>query len=143
MKKLILLCTVFICLFTINSFSQNKGYACFENDTKKELKISVCFNNSGKAVFVKYKGQEETIPIYYSKITKSNNPGGNPSVWWAETYIEKYRGKVTGTYIFTNAGTYDLDVTYKRKKDNKEFYFTIIGGAPNSEDARYRSSPCF
>ena len=38
----------------------------------------------------------------------------------SETYLEKYREKITGTYTFTNAGTHGLDVTYVRKKDGKE-----------------------
>ena len=50
---------------------------------------------------------------------------------------------VTGTYTFTNAGSHGLDVTFTRKKDNKEFYFSIIEGSQDPDDGTYRKSPCW
>ena len=125
MKKVVTLLFLTLCL--TKSYSQNM-FACFEND---------------KAKFVKYKGQNETIPLFYSKRETTNNDGGIPAVYWAEIYTEKYRGKVTGTYTFTNAGTHGLDVTFKRKKDGKEFYFAIIEGSQDSDNSTYSSQPCF
>ena len=140
MKKVVTLLFLTLCL--TKSYSQNM-FACFENDKKPDLKISVYFDKNDKAKFVKYKGQNETIPLFYSKRETTNNDGGIPAVYWAEIYTEKYRGKVTGTYTFTNAGTHGLDVTFKRKKDGKEFYFAIIEGSQDSDNSTYSSQPCF
>ncbi len=93
-------------------------------------------------MFVKYSGQQDSIRIFYSKIIKSKNDG-IPAVYWAKTYIEKVKGKITGEYTFTNAGTYQLDVTYTRKKDNKEFYFSIIELTEGNDDRPFRLRPCF
>lgn len=140
MKKMILL--LIVSFLATKIYSQNM-FACFQNNKKPELQISVFFDKNNKAKYIKYKGQNETIPLFYSKIEKTNNDGGHPAVYWAETYVEKYRGKVTGTYIFTNAGTYGLDVTYKRKKDGKEFYFYILEGSQDIDNSTFRSTPCF
>jgi hypothetical protein len=141
LKKVVITIVLFFGLKHV-SYSQDM-FACFENDVNKSLRVSVFFDKNNKAKFVKYDGQHETIPLFYSKIHKSKNEGGHPSVYWAETYIEKYRGKITGTYVFTNAGTRGLDVTYTRKRDNKEFYFSIIEGTQDQGNSTFRSTPCF
>jgi hypothetical protein len=124
------------------AFSQIK-FACFESDKNTNLKISVSFDKKEKATFVKYKGQKDSISLFYSKIIKSKNPGGIPAVYWEEVYLEKINGKITGKYSFTNAGTYQLDVTYTRKRDKKEFYFKIIENTIGKDDQPFRESPCF
>jgi len=133
---------LFFTFFLTEAFSQNM-FACFENDNNPELKISVYFDKNNKAKYVKYKGQNETMSLYYTKRETMNNDGGHPSVYWAEIYVEKYRDKITGTYTFTNAGTRGLDVTFKRKKDGKEFYFSIIEGSQDSDNSTFNSRPCF
>jgi len=132
----------FLTVICSKGFSQIK-FACFENDKNPELKISVSFDKNERAKFVKYKGQKDSIPLYYSKIIKSENPGGIPAVYWEKIYLEKVNGKVTGEYSFTNAGTYQLDVTYTRKKDKKEFYFQIIESTVSAIDGAFREKPCF
>ena len=112
----------FLILFSVKVYSQT-SYACFENDKNKKLRLWVSFDKNQKAKYVKYDGQKDSIKLIYSRISKSDNGDGIPAVYWAETYIEKYQGKITGEYTFTNAGTYQLDITYTRKKDNKKFYF--------------------
>lgn len=142
MKKTI---SFFIILLTVSfsTYSQDK-FACFENDNNNTLQISICFDQNGKAKYVKYNGQNETIPLFFKKTERTENaPGGHPRYWISEIYVEKYRGVVTGTYTFTNAGTHGLDVTFKRKKDNKEFYFSIIEGLQDPNDGTYRSDPCW
>ena len=107
------------------------------------MKISVYFDKNNRAKFVKYKGQEETISLYFLKKGSEKNEGGIPAYYWFETYVEKYRGKITGTYTFTNAGTHALDVNFKRKKDGKEFYFQIIEGSQDEDNSTFRTKPCF
>jgi hypothetical protein len=141
MTKQIIFLKFFICLLTTNTFSQTK-YACFENEKNKNLKISISFNKNNRALFVKYYGQKDSIRIFYSEIVKFKNDG-IPAYYWAETYLEKIKGKVTGEYTFTNAGTYQLDVTYSRKRDNKEFYFSIIEGTEGDDDRPFHFNPCF
>lgn len=132
---------LFFATFAVNVYSQDM-FACFENDIKPNLKISVYFDENNKAKYVKYSGQDETIPLFYLRREKNGSLGGH-MVYWAETYTEKYRGIITGTYTFTNAGTYGLDVTFKRKKDNRKFYFSIIEGSQDSDNSTFRSKPCF
>lgn len=133
MKIKILVCIFF---FAIKVNAQRK-FTCFVNDKNPDLQISVCFDNNDRAKFVKYKGQDETIPLFYSKTVRSPNPGGNPPVYGFVTYIEKYRGKITGKYVFDNASKYRLGVTYIRARDNKEFYFEVLeddNGVENTMD---------
>jgi len=140
MKKISIL--LIITFLSGKIFSQNM-YACFENDNKKNLKISVFFDQNNKAKFVKYKGQEETISLYFQKRRTEKNDGGHPAYYWFETYVEKYRGAITGTYTFTNTGTHGLDVNFKRKRDGKEFYFQIIEGSQDEDNFTFRTTPCF
>ncbi|MFN0083083.1 MAG: hypothetical protein ACKVOM_11260 [Ferruginibacter sp.] len=141
MTRRIILFSFFISFLPAASYSQTR-YACFENEKNKNLKISVSFNKDNKALFVKYGGQKDSIRIYYSKIVKSKNDG-IPAYYWAKTYLEKINGMITGEYTFTNAGTYQLDVTYSRKRDNKDFYFSIIEGTQGNDDPPFRLNPCF
>ncbi len=141
MTKQMLFLTFIILLLTASAFSQTK-YACFENDKNKNLKISVSFNKDNRAQYVKYGGQKDSIRIFYSKTAKYKNDG-IPAYYWAKTYLEKNNGKVTGEYTFTNAGTYQLDVIYLRKKDNKEFYFSIIEGTEGNDDPPFQFKSCF
>ena len=141
MTRHIIFLNFFICFLTTSTFSQTK-YACFENDKNKNLKISVSFNKNNRALYVKYSRQKDSILIFYSKIIKSKNDG-IPAYYWVETYLEKIKGKIIGEYRFTNAGTYQLDVTYLRKRDNKEFYFSIIEGTEGDDDRPFRLTPCF
>ncbi len=138
MKKYIFL--FFLVVFGSNLYSQDK-FACFQNDKKTELQISVCFDKDYKAKYVKYKGKDETIPLFYSKKEKSDI--GGAKTYWAVTYVEKYRGVITGTYVFTNAGSHGLDVTFKRAKDGKEFYFVIIEELLDTDGETYLNRPCF
>jgi hypothetical protein len=126
----------------LKSFSQ-KMYACFENDKNKNLQLSVYFDENNKAKYVKYKGYKDVYQLTFLKTERTANEGGHPRYFIANTYVEKNKGVVTGTYTFTNAGTHGLDVTFIRKKDNKEFYFFIIEGSQDSDNAVYRTKPCF
>lgn len=122
-----------------NTAIAQKKFACFQNDKKSSLKISVCFKND-RASYVKYYGQDETIPVFY-KSSHSYMEKGAAHGYWSSVYIEKYRGKVTGRYTITNAGIGGLDLTYIRYKDNKKFYFKLISN--KSDYSIYQSNPCF
>jgi hypothetical protein len=128
--------TIALIVFT-NLCHAQKYFICFTCDEKTSLQISVCYEN-GKAVYVKYKGQDETIPLIFlrEKIEKG-------SADLSTTYVEKYRGAVNGTYTITHSGNWDY-VTYTRKKDNKKFNFTINHETSvNEKDNSYRTTPCF
>lgn len=112
-----------IVFFTTKKAECQNMYACFENDKQSSLQLSVYFDENNKAKFVKYRGQQETFSLFFKKGVITKNPEGIPRTYWADIYIEKYRGVTTGTYTFTNAGYRKLDVTFKRKKDGKKFYF--------------------
>lgn len=135
----------FFCLLLFSftkSYSQT-SYACFENDKNKKLKLWVSFDKEDRAQYVKYAGQKDSIRLVYSRMEKSDNPGGIPAVYWSATYAEKFGNKITGEYIFTNAGTYQLDVTYKRVKDKKKFYFQIIDSTYDAINGVFQKTPCF
>lgn len=124
--------------------SAQKRFVCFDNDKNSNLKITVCFDEKDKALYVKYKGQRDSIPVIYKSREKSENPGGGiPAYYWSETYQEKYNGKITGEYVFTNGGPYSLDLYYTRKKDGKEFYFTIPDKEYDDLNGIYKEQPCF
>ena len=134
MKKYLLVGVA--CIFS-NSIFAKKYYKCFVCDTKPNLQISVCFENE-RVVYVKYKGQDETIPITFLK-TKFENG----SAVYNDSYVEKYRGTVNGTYVITHTGNWDY-VSYTRKKDGKKFEFTINHETSvNERDNSYRTTPCF
>ena len=134
---------LFYSLFSVAKVFGQTTYACFENDKNKKLRLWVSFDKKERAKYVKYEGQKDSIRLVYSHIEKSDNPGGIPAVYWAETYLEKYQGKIIGEYTFTNAGTYQLDITYTRKKDNKEFYFQIVESEVDPVIGIYKLKPCF
>lgn len=135
--------TFLLIFFLVTKLYAQFTYLCFENDKNKKIKLWVSFDKNERASYVKYAGQTDSIKLVYSKIEKTENPGGIPSVYWAETYLEKYQGKITGEYIFTNAGTYQLDITYLRKRDNKEFYFQVIEKEVDTVFGIHRQKPCF
>jgi hypothetical protein len=135
---------IYVIVFSCGITKAQNRYVCFESDKNPKLKISVLFDAKLKAKFVKYSGQKDSIKLVYSKFEKAENPGGGiPHIYWAETYLEKLNGKVTGEYVFTNAGTYQLDVTYTRKKDKKEFYFHVSEENNPTDDFPYHPDPCF
>src|ERR1700754_4357252 len=102
-KPILIIAVIFFSL--VNCAFAQKTFVCFENDHNKNLKIYVCFNQKNKAIYVKYKGQKDSIPVIYkSRTSEKGQDGGIPAYYWNEVYVEKYNGKVTGEYILTNAG---------------------------------------
>lgn len=140
MNKVILLWLISSSITQSNA--QNK-YACFENDKNKKLRLQVSFDKNENPRYAKYEGQNDSILLVYSTRSVFKNPGGHPAAYWQKTYVEKYQGQITGEYSFTNAGTYQLDITYTRKKDKKEFYFQIIESSVHEENGIYNTMPCF
>ena len=137
---------IFLLLFLLPaSLPAQKFFACFEHETNKRLKLTVAFDKDKKAKYVRYAGQKDAIVLVFSSRSRDKNPdGGIPAYYWSETYLEKYNGKVSGEYTFTNAGRYALDVTYRRKKDGKEFYFVVVESTVSASDnTPFRNNPCF
>lgn len=130
-------CIVVFSLLRTNASAQ-KFFMCFTNDSNPKLALTVGFNaKTVRASFVKYKGQDETIPLSYVKQRIPNEGYATTET----TYIEKYRGTQTGTYIFTHSGNW-VYIKYIRKKDNKKFTFTIDNDL-SVEDGEYRTTPCY
>jgi hypothetical protein len=137
MKSILIFVVVFC--FKANGFSQNM-YSCFQSDTNPDLKILVCHNSKYRITYVKYFGQHETIPVFFQKYNTYQEEGATKN-WWNEIYVEKYREKITGTYMVTNSGIGGLDITYTRKRDGKKFYFKLI--ETENGYSKYLDSPCF
>jgi len=131
MKKTI---SIVICLLVcISATAQKKYFLCFTENENSKLKLSIAYEK-GKAVYVKYKGQDESMRLKYVKETYQ---GRNTMT----TYSEQYRGKVNGTYVITHSGNWDY-VTYIRKRDNKKFEFTIDHES-SIVNEEYRRTPCY
>jgi hypothetical protein len=135
MKTLLLLTTLILSGTLVNA---QKHYICYICDDNSSLQISICFENN-KATYVKYKGEDETISLYFVK-TKYEEGGAYPTT--TETYVEKYRGETNGTYILTHSGIWDY-VNYTRKSDGKKFNFTIDHESSAAKNGGYRTTPCY
>ena len=133
-------------------------YACFQDYNNPDLKISVCFDKNIKAKyfdknlkvkFVKHQEQDEVIPLFFqNRQTYDGNGDTEASVqrFWSDTYTEKYRGKITGSFTFTNSGFYGLEVYFIRKRDGKEFHFRRIEGTKDENNENgygFTTTPCF
>jgi hypothetical protein len=141
MKKSGLLICILLTAVIPQLFAQDK-YACFKSEANKKIQLSVYFKKK-KAVFIKYKGQKKSIPLIYSTTQQTGEGAGSPSFFWTETYLVKTGKKITGTYIFTNAGAYELQLTYTDNKTRKKTSFSIIESMAGENFSPYRDSPCF
>ena len=137
MKQQHILLLTLALLFSTISFCQN-SYSCFQEDDNNKLKILICYDKNNKPLYVKYNGYEETFSLFYLKKEAFDTKDGHPRYLITLYYLEKYRGRVTGTFEFSNVGRGGINVTYRRKKDDKVFNFSLI---PNTE--RNGSTPCF
>lgn len=132
-----LVCIIVFCLLAIDALAQ-RFFMCFTNDSNPKLALMVGFDaKTEKASFVKYKGQHEAIPLSYIKKRIPNAGYATTET----TYLEKYKGKQTGTYIFTHSGNW-VYLKYIRKEDNKKFTFTINNDL-SVENGEYRTTPCY
>jgi uncharacterized membrane protein YfhO len=124
-------------LLTQSTTFAQKYFHCFTCDSKPSLQLSVCYEND-KIVYVKYKGQDETIPLTF---VKNKNISVTAYSTDESTYTENYRGVVNGTYKFTKSGNWYY-ITYKRKKDGKVFKFTI-DHEKSIVNEEFRTTPCY
>ncbi|WP_430411761.1 hypothetical protein [Kordia sp.] len=113
-------------------------YICYTNDDKSSMKIFIAFNESGNALFIKYKGQENTIPLQNIK-EDFQNGGAYPTI--TQFYNEMYEGKINGKYELTHSGNWDY-ATYRPANSDKVVKFTIDHDATIVGDT-YRKTPCF
>lgn len=117
-------------------------FFCYKSEDKPGLEISVCFDDAtGKAKYVKYKGQAETIPLaFVTEEMEGDSTVAHPSI--NTIYNEQYKGVITGQYILTHSGIWDY-VKYTRQKDGKVFNFTVDLDASHVNDSTFRTVPCF
>ncbi len=119
-----------ICKEPITKTNTNDSYVCFTENQNKKLKIWVSYTEGGRALKVKYKGQDKAIDLHYIKTEYNDRT-------ITSYYNEFYEGKINGNYTITHVGNWDY-VTYTRGKDNKKFEFTI-----DHEKNPWGSKPCF
>jgi len=122
---------------TANSKIPNH-YICYTNDDKPSMQLSIAFNDEGNALFVKYKGQKDSISL---KNVKEDYAEGGAYPTITQFYDEIYNGSKNGSYELTHSGNWDY-VVYRSLKNEKVFKFTIdhtatiVGGM-------YRKTACF
>ena len=109
-------------------------YICFENDENISPRIWISFNSKEFALQVKYEGQNNAIDLKFIK-EEYREGGAHPTV--IKYYDEILDGDLNGSYKITHSGIWDY-VLYKRKRDGKEFHFTI-----DHEANPYGKIPCF
>ncbi|WP_298510337.1 hypothetical protein [uncultured Kordia sp.] len=113
-------------------------YICYTNDDKPSLQLSIAFNEEGNALFVRYKGQQSSIPLVNVK-ENFENDGAYPTI--TQFYNEMYNGKKNGVYELTHSGNWDY-AKYIREKDGKVFKFTINHELTVTGNG-YRATPCW
>ncbi len=128
MKKIFLLFAV----LGVSLASAQTVYKCFQSDDNPKLALMAKSVN-GTIVSVKYKGQKQAIPL-------TNGHQKAADIDLNELYLEKYNGKITGRYTFTNTPN-DETLQYERMKDGKFYYFTL---SPSSYvNNAFRRTPCW
>jgi hypothetical protein len=113
-------------------------YICYTNDDKSSMELSVAFNDEGNALFVKYKGQKDSIPLQNVK-EYFEEGGAYPTI--TQFYDEIYDGNKNGSYELTHSGNWDYAV-YRNLKNDTVFKFTIDHEA-TIVNGEYRKTPCF
>ena len=113
-------------------------YICYTNDDDASMQLSIAFNAASNALYVKYKGQSDSIPLVNIK-EDFKNSGAYPTI--TQFYDEMYDGKKNGTYELTHSGNWDY-AKYIREKDGEIFKFTIDHDLTIQKD-NYRLTPCF
>ena len=113
-------------------------FICYTNDDTPSIQLSIAFNDAGNALFVKYKGQENSIPL---KNVKEDYDEGGAYPTITQFYDEIYDGNKNGTYELTHSGNWDY-VVYRSIKNEKVFKFTIDHDA-TVVGGEYRKMPCF
>ncbi|QHI36849.1 hypothetical protein IMCC3317_22190 [Kordia antarctica] len=113
-------------------------YICYTNDDKSSMQLSIAFNATSNALFVKYEGQEDSIPLENVK-EDFQSDGAYPTI--TQFYDEMLNGKKNGTYELTHSGNWDY-VKYRSLEGDKVVKFTINHDA-TIVDGEYRKTPCF
>ena len=141
MKKIMLLVLI-TTLAVFTKLNAQYKYACFKNEANKKIQLTVVFKKD-KAVMVRYKGQKKAIALIYSTTEQTGNGAGSPSFFWKETYFVKTGKKIVGSYVFTNGGAYELQLSYMDKRSNRKNDFVIIPSLAGENFSPYRNMPCF
>ncbi len=113
-------------------------YICYTNDDQPSTQLSIAFNAEGNALFAKYKGQKDFIPLHNIK-EDFQDDGAYPTI--TQFYDEMLNGTKNGTYELTHSGNWDYAVYRPLKKDTL-FKFTIDHKI-TVVNGEYRKTPCF
>ena len=113
-------------------------YICYTNDGKTSIQFSIAFNAASNALFVKYKGQKDSIPLVNVK-EDFQEDGAYPTI--TQFYDEMLNGEKNGTYELTHSGNWDY-AKYRPAQKDTVYKFTIDHDASIVGDA-YRKTPCF
>ena len=113
-------------------------YICYTNDDKSGKQLAIAFNAASNALYVKYEGQKDSIPLENIK-EDFQNGGAYPTI--TQFYDEMLNGKKNGTYELTHSGNWDY-VKYTHAADGKIFKYTINHDM-TIVDGNYRETPCF
>lgn len=113
-------------------------YICYTNDDESSIQLSIAFNEDGNALFVKYKGQKDSIPLHNIKEDYQGD-GAYPTI--TQFYDEMLNGSKKGTYELTHSGNWDYAVYRPVEKDTM-FKFTIHHEM-TVVNGDYRKTPCF
>lgn len=117
MKKLLFLYSI---LFFVAV--QAQPFTFKSTGETKEFRVTFYYGTKGKGAFVQYAGQKGRIPLQIKKYTLDTNgrDDGQPDT---DHYVwdEMIDGKVSGTYRLSLMKHTFFDVSYTRKKDNRNF----------------------
>ena len=123
----------------LNNKSKSPGYfICYTSDQNQSLELSIHFSAEGRATALKYKGQQDYIPLKYLS-EKMETDGAHPNIY--QYYQEIYEGKENGNLELIHSGIWDY-ANYTRKKDSKQFHFAIDHEQTVVDDT-YRTTPCY
>ncbi|HRD42166.1 MAG TPA: hypothetical protein PLN30_00370 [Ferruginibacter sp.] len=137
MKTILLSIAVLACV-TVQGQS-SLSYTCFISDNGK-MAISAGFNDDGKIVHVKYRGQKDSIVLKFIKEVQV--PEGYKTIT-RQIYNEYLKGKLNGIYVYDDYWGMGASLTYTRKKDKKKFEFHLDRERDENFEFTNRATPCY
>jgi len=113
-------------------------FICYDEDLKKELKMSIYFDAQGLANSIKFENSNGWIPLQYNT-SELVVDGAMPKT--TDQYFSIVDGGKTGLLNLTHAGDWDYAV-YTKTIDGKNVNFTI-NHEESMIDEEYRKDSCY